>query len=303
MLFQRQRSFALSACIGITLAQVFSFLPSMASVNDDPAAAESNIFSSPRKTEEILRYVRRDRDRQQMNRRMMGEIDGVPGWEELKVLPSLNPEQRKKIHDLFDQSKRDAEPLVQELKELRQKPGMHGEFGPEPFAASKARNAFGGGDFRNARIARPEFGQIIERGKSSEDMPIRMGQPQDYSSANPMRNSAGVPGTLPATLGPNMQAKIPFGSEKGSFRMGAPVNSEQIVKVRNLQRELRNKRLAAWDQVKALLTEENMHDLELMRKGELLPESLKADSREPASSSLSKQAQPDFPPMMMAPSE
>ena len=85
--------------------------------------------------------------------------------------------------------------------------------------------------------------------------------------------------------------------------MGAPVNPEQIVKVRNLQRELRNKRLAAWDQVKALLTEENMRELELMRKGELLPESLKADSREPASSSLGKQSQPDFPPMMMAPSE
>lgn len=302
MLFQRQRTFTVSACVGLTLAFCHCSLPSLASVNDDPAAAESNIFSSPRKTDEIPRYVRRDR--QKMNRRMMGEVDGIPGWDELKALPSLNPEQRKKIHDLFDQSKRDADPLVQELKDLRQKPGMQGALGPEPFAASKARNAFGGGDFRNARIARPESGQMKENGKISEDLPIRMAQPQDYAAGNPQWISASHPGSLkPATLGPNMQDKIPFGSERGPFRMGAPVNPEQIVKVRNLQRELRNKRLATWDQVKAVLTEENMRDLELMRKGELLPESLKADSREPASSSLSKQSQPDFPPMMMAPSE
>ncbi len=295
------RTFSIPACMGFSLALATCYLPAMASVNDDPAAAETNIFSSPGKTEEIPRYVRRDK--QQMNRRMMGEVDGIPGWQELKVLPSLNPEQRKKIHELFEQSKRDAEPLVQELKELRQKPGMQGAIGPEPFAASKARNAFGAGDFRNARIQRPGSGQVIQNERVSEDLPIQRVRQQDSTSTNIQWNSSGTASMKPATLGPNMQAQIPFGSERGSFRMGAPVNPEQIVKVRNLQRELRNKRLAAWDQVKALLTEENMRELELMRKGELLPESLKADSREPASSSLGKQSQPDFPPMMMAPSE
>ncbi len=301
MLSQRHSIFGTS----IMLSAAFLNLSPCLSLNasampvEDPASAESNIFSSPRKGDEIPRYVRRDR--QQMNRRMMGEIDGIPGWQELKVLPSLNPEQRKKIHELYEQSKRESEPLVQELKDLRQKPGMQQQqpFVNEPFAASKARGAFGGGDFRQARIQRPQF-QIDDRanaGFDADKLPARPGTLQSNLPEVERRSTQ----IKPTTLGPNMQAELPFGTQRGSFRMGAPINQEQIVKVRNLQRELRNKRQAAWDQVKVLLTEQNLKDLEMMRKGELLPESLKADSTEPASSSLSKQSQPDFPPMMMTP--
>lgn len=278
----------LMACLGVLSSAT-------AAPVEDPAASASNIFSSPRKSDEIPRYVRRDR--QQMNRRMMGEMDGIPGWQELKVLPSLNADQRKKIHDLFEQSKRDAEPLVQELKELRQKPAMHQIMGPEPLEASKARGAFGGGDFRQARIPRPDsplYPVPVPEEGTNAPFPALKDRHNSQDQANKINQ------ITQKTLGPNM---LPFGTQKGAFRMGPAVNSEQIAKVRNLQRELRNKRLSAWDQVKVLLTEQNLKDLELMRKGELLPESLKADSREPASSSLSKNAQPDFPPMMMAPVE
>ena len=295
--------FKISLCSFITFSSLCcgSLIPTMAVPVEDPASAASNIFSSPRKGEEVPRYVQRDR--QQMNRRLMAEMEGTPGWQELKVLPSLNPEQRKKIHDLFEKSKKEAEPLVQELKDLRQKPVTRAPFGPQQLKASKAPEAFGGGDFRQARIARPDSDAFTNTPPPSESrLPFR-GPFESASLPHVQRSRSDSGETLTSPnssgAGPYIQPQMPFGTQRGPFRMGPPLNEEQLTRVRTLQRDLRIMRQASWDQAKALLTEQNLKDLELMKAGELLPQSLKADSSEPASSSLGRPPQPDTDPMMM----
>lgn len=247
---------------------------SLAAPSDDPAAEPSNIFSSPKQTEQSPRFVRKERP--EMNRQLMGERDGIPGWQELKALPSLNAEQRKKIHDIFDESKKQSDPILSQLKELRQNFGFKPPLPPDPtgmdpgaLAHQFAPNSEGMA-IEYGRIARPSFG---------------------------MQGLNQRPGNAP-----QFDAQIDFGAQRGAFRMGEQANPERAAKLRELQRELRKQREQSWQQVKALLSEQNLKDLDLMKRGELLPESLKADSKEPASSSLSKNAQPDFP-QMMAPAQ
>lgn len=238
-------AFSSLASSSFVFSSLLISIPATIAAPEDPASAPSNIFSSasPASTPEIPRFVKRGagNDRREMNRRMMGERDGIPGWQELKILPSLNAVQRKKIHDIYEESKKDAGPLQAELKEMR---------APRP-----------------------------------EGIPQRTGNLSLQSSPN-------------SDLNQNARGVLLRGQQRdlSANRPGPNMNPEKIARFNELRNELKAKRDQSWEKVKALLTEENLSDLELMRKGELLPEGLKADSRGPITSSFDKQEQVDYKP-------
>jgi len=81
--------------------------------------ADGNIFSTPQTQMQAPSYA----DQQGIGnlRRRVG--NDVPGWKQVKSIPSLTAQQRREIHDIYSKARQELQPMMQQLKEMRGKAG------------------------------------------------------------------------------------------------------------------------------------------------------------------------------------
>lgn len=174
-----------------------------------PAGAQSeletpptgNIFSPPpQERSAVPEFTNGQRGRGPRNR-MGGDI---PGWDQIKAIPSLTMQQRRELRDLLDKAREELRPLMQELKAARQKGGS----------------------------------------KQSE----------------PTVDTRVLPNAGPLGQEPDQSL------DAGNHKPARPI--------REIRQQLSTRRQQIWEQIKLHLSSEQLHELELMRKGQLLPRNL-----------------------------
>jgi len=196
----------------------------------DGGNSKSNVFSVPEDDN-----TNRPRFANSDGKPNLGPKEHVPGWQEIKIIPSLTGERRKLVQELFNKGKSDAAPLQDEMKQIR------------------------------SQIQQQAEAAAAGSGQDNGAAPVK----QTASSGQP--NPAGQDGA-PA----HPAAK------------GKPT-PEQKVRMAQIRVQLQEIRAKTWDDVKAMLTEEDQHQLALMREGKLLPDNLQ---RNPAGKPSTQSATP-----------
>lgn len=132
----------------------------------------------------------------------------APGMREVNMIPSLSPDQRKQVREIFQASRQEVQPLVAQLRELKGK--THG-----------AKGGAGAG---------PGAGPTQD--KSAKDLNL-----SDKSSANAL------------SLSERKQARQ---------------------RIFAIAQQIKEKRVAAWQKVKGVLTPEQIQELEKMHQGQIV---------------------------------
>lgn len=145
-----------------------------------------------------------------------GRGEKVPGWAEIRMIPSLSGEKRKLVQELFNKAKADSGPLQEKMRQLRQ------EIDGQQVASANTGGA----------------------------------------NSNP---AAGSDGAGQSSAGQNGGA---------GPRPHAKPSPEQKARMAELRNQMRDIRVKTWEQVKPMLSEEDLHNLDLMKEGKLLPENL-----------------------------
>jgi len=135
----------------------------------------------------------------------------IPGWEQIRMLPSLSPRQRQEIRRIYEDARQEVKPLADELRSLKDE--VRGSSG-EPLRQPTQ-------DFTNNLRAAREDGSY-------------------------------APGEATATV----------------RKLSA--DPERRERAHRLQEQLRIRRLASWEQVKSILSQQQLQEFEEMRKGQLL---------------------------------
>ncbi|MFN8655688.1 MAG: hypothetical protein U0105_05075 [Candidatus Obscuribacterales bacterium] len=95
-----------------------------ATVNCDKVNSGCNIFSDPENAGDVAPGFRTATDARGRIREMIdAEASKFPNYQQLKQIPGLNAQQKKDIEKIYNATKETIQPWLNELKEMRPKPG------------------------------------------------------------------------------------------------------------------------------------------------------------------------------------
>jgi hypothetical protein len=174
----------------------------------------------------------------------LGPKEHVPGWQEIKMIPSLTGERRKLVQELFNKGKSDSAPLQDEMKQIRSQIQQQAEAATGNPTGSATDTNTDTNTTKSSAFKAPAARQ--DSGSASAKQAVLPGQ---TTSA-----AAGDSAPRPAAKG-----------------KPTPEQKARMAQIRSQLQEIRAK---TWDEVKAMLTEEDQHQLALMREGKLLPDNL-----------------------------
>jgi Spy/CpxP family protein refolding chaperone len=113
----------------------------------DSRTESRNFFSPPKaESEQIPQFTNRISG----SRNSLGK--DIPGWQQVRAIPSLSIKQRRELHDLFNKAREELQPLMQELKDKR----VIGETGIPQVESAKSSHG-------RARRAREIRQQLVTR--------------------------------------------------------------------------------------------------------------------------------------------
>lgn len=212
----------------------------------------TNFFSGPGGPGAMPGFGQGRRGRGDRMRQMAG--DNIPNWRQIRTLPSLSPTQRQELQQVFEGSRAEMQPLMQQLRDL-----CAGSGGPcaGKFGRTGAPGGFGGGV------------QALSK-------------PGERVQAVLPNGSAVTPETIPfdeAQIGQGPGAGGEDGprGQRGAGMRGLMTNPQTRQKAFAIRQQMQSKRQALWQQVQAILTPQQLQDLERMKRGELVPASLTGD--------------------------
>jgi hypothetical protein len=146
----------------------------------------------------------------------------APGMREVNMIPSLSADQRKQVRQIYQSSRQEIQPLVAELRELKQK--SHGGKGSASWRTA-------GADGSKVNIKADAKADNIVTTKAAE-------------------NNAGE----------KLQASNLSLTERKQARQ----------RIFALAQQIKDKRIAAWQKVKGLLSPDQVQELERMHQGQIV---------------------------------
>jgi len=198
--------------------------------------------------------------------------DDAPGWQQIRMIPSLSPQQRAQIYTIYLNARKDMAPVQAQLVTLREQQGQFGGRGQRGAAFREGDAGFragADGRFREAGAGFREAGGGCRRGP---------GGPGGAQSPGPAPGFADSEAIGPANGGPvlGLAPEGPPGFGRGGLPgprgMGRPPMIDPAVRaqMRDLRDRIRSKRQETWQKVQLVLTQQQRTELEQMRKGELM---------------------------------
>jgi Spy/CpxP family protein refolding chaperone len=166
----------------------------------------------------------------------------IPNLKQIRALPSLTPQQRKQIVQIMRQSKADTQPLMEQAREIglqirNANPGSSNSPGSTGFQPASVN---GGGSNSIADNADSSFAPSSGFANVGKNGKNKLGSMKELRASGAMRNAD-----------PQTKAKL-----------------------RQIRQQIQAKRQDTWNQVKQILTAEQVQELENMRSGQLMPASL-----------------------------
>jgi hypothetical protein len=246
---QFSRHCLLIRCLALTLSASTSLVCSLASAAAD--SSKKNIFAVQGATSEPGFKKSPDNAAAIQDR-------AVPDIRMVLSLPSLEAIQRKQIQRLYKDSQTRLVGLRTEINGMRNRAqkmaevaGKNGNLEP-----SKSNSHAPDDDIAASKFeARPQDRSI---GSSRSEMLAQDGSSEPMD--NPDRENSQNP------PGPDFMVEV---QRAESARVLS-------VRVRELQSQIRTERQSLWEQIRPILSDEQMDDLGKMRRGELMPQTTQA---------------------------
>ncbi len=182
-------------------------MPAQEQGQANPAATD-NIFSPPPDASGETPGFTNTKGKAEQLKEAFGA--DIPGFQQVRELPSLTPDQRKAIRELFNGNKQDVQPMGQRAKAILQQ--------------LKSRQQNGDNKDQNSNAA------------------------------------AAAPAAMP-------------GSDNDSD-IKEMSNSQLKNELLDLRTKIRSKRQAMWEEVKNILTPNQLQQFEQMRKGQWMPQAI-----------------------------
>jgi hypothetical protein len=85
-------------------------------------ATAPNIFSEPQSENENIPVFSDNKKRaakKRLNDTLGSNIDKIPNWQQVKMIPSLSGQQKRQLNVLYKQSREELKPLLDELKAMK----------------------------------------------------------------------------------------------------------------------------------------------------------------------------------------